>query len=320
MKQIIKINDAFHKIEVLKRGKLTMGILELTNRALGNKLIKNFQEIETSQVRIRHGQVAGGLSIIVILGLFIIEDNLTITGFEASQYGQLIFAGCDNLDLSNIHITDSCSFGLTLHFCQHSNLENIICENQKVGFFFLHKRSLKTDNLLAKRCDVGFFLSSIFNSNMSGLFTLNNNIPFYISTIDYIANSTIEIEKETQLYLTKELGFERVYLNSSVSSFILSPQFIAPLDDEFFLIQINDTLTYRVVDSDFEHVNIDFIIKFRVPTAPMCCVTNLIFGISSGMIFKVFFAISLVGEIKLIIPVFFLCIVNQLCLPCAKFL
>ena len=202
------------------------------------------------------------------LGLFILKDNLTITGFEASQYGQLIFAGCDNLDLSNIHIIDSCSFGLTLHFCQHSNLENIICENQKVGFFFLHKRSLKTDNLLAKGCDVGFFLSSIFNSNMSRLFTLNNNIPFYISTIDYIANSTIEIEKETQLYLTNELGFERVYLNSSVSSFILSPQFIVPLDDEFFLIQINDTLAYRVVDSDFEHVNIDFIIKIYQESQP----------------------------------------------------
>jgi len=66
-----------------------MGLLEVINRALGNKLIKNFQEIETSQVRIRHGQVAGGISIIVILSLFIIE---VILGWMADSISLVAYA------------------------------------------------------------------------------------------------------------------------------------------------------------------------------------------------------------------------------------
>lgn len=195
------------------------------------------------------------------IGLFFNEDNLIISGSQASQYGQLIFTLCHNLHLSNIDITESCSFGLLIDHCDNAILQNIVCENQKIGFFILHTK-IQADNLNAKNCDVGFYLSEIasglYYSTMTRLFTNNTYIPiFAISPID---NFTIEIEKSTRFYLVDLFGYDSLQLNSSVSSFILSPSFIPALDVEGFLIQINDTYTYRVTDPHPEIIDIDFTI------------------------------------------------------------
>jgi len=193
------------------------------------------------------------------LGLFVIEDDLTISESDASQYGQLIFLGCKNLRLSNIHITDPCSFGISLINCDHSILENIFVENQRIGFFIAENSYyIRADNLLAKDCNVGYYIPVISHSRLNKLFTENNDIPFYV--ISPIYNSTIEIEKGTQFYLIDYLGYETLELNSSVSSYILSPKFIAALDTECFLIQINETNTYHITDPDTEIKDIDFTI------------------------------------------------------------
>ena len=203
------------------------------------------------------------------IGLFYNINNLIISEQQASQYGQLIFAGCDNIQLSNIHITEPCSFGLLLHNCGNANLQNIVSENQKIGFF-IHRTKIKADNLYAKNCDVGFYLSEIYDasyySRITRLFTNNTDIPIY--AISPIFNFSIEIEKSTQLYLIDSFGYDSLQLNSSVSSFILYPSFIPALDIESFLIQINDTYTYRVTDPHPEIIDIDFTIVIFQDSQP----------------------------------------------------
>ncbi|MFW9946234.1 MAG: hypothetical protein ACFFDX_05325 [Candidatus Odinarchaeota archaeon] len=101
---------------------------------------------------------------------------------------------------------------------------------------------------------------------MTRVFTENTDIPiFAISLID---NFTIEIERYTQFYLIDILGYNSLQLNSSVSSFILSPSFILALDVEGFLIQINDTYTYRVTDPDPGVIDIDFTIVIFQESQP----------------------------------------------------
>ncbi len=203
------------------------------------------------------------------IGLFFNEHNLIISGQQASQYGQLIFAGCDNIQLSNVHITEPCSFGLLIHNCNNAILQNIVCENQKIGFFIL-KTEINADNLYAKNCVVGFFLSEIskalYYSTITRLFTNNTDIPIY--AISPIGNFTIEIERSTRFYLVDFYGYDSLQLNSSVSSFILYPTFIPALDVEGFVIQINDTYTYRITDPHPEIIDIDFTIVIFQDSQP----------------------------------------------------
>ncbi|UCC20641.1 MAG: hypothetical protein JSV62_04955, partial [Promethearchaeota archaeon] len=149
------------------------------------------------------------------LGLFINQDDLTLSGIEASQYGQLIFAGCDNLQLSNIHIKDPCSFGLIIDYSINSILQNIVCENQKIGFF-INTRHITTNNLHAKNCDVGYFLAWIDHSVLTRLLTDNTDIPFCARTD--LLNTTVEIEKSTRFFILDYFGLAEIQINSSVSS------------------------------------------------------------------------------------------------------
>ncbi len=192
------------------------------------------------------------------IGLFYGEDNLIISGQEASQYGQLIFIACDNLQLSNIHIEDPCSIGLIIYYCDYPMLQNIVCENQKIGFFIVANYAT-ADDLYAENCDAGFYLYRIEYSTFSRLSTDNTDIPVY--TLSPIYNCTIGIEKSTRFYIIDYyFGYDTLQLNSSVSSFTVSLSFIPALDIECFLIQINDTQTYHVTDSDPGVLAIDFII------------------------------------------------------------
>jgi len=200
------------------------------------------------------------------LGLFLFEDNRTITGQEASQYGQLIFVGCDNLHLSDIHIKDPCSFGLIITHCNNPELQNIVCENQKIGFLFIFSK-ITADNLHTKNCDAGFFLIQIRDSTFTRLFMDNNDIPIY--TLMPIINCTIEIEKSTRFYIIDFFAFDELQLNSSVSSFNVNRSFISAFDLEGFIIQINDTQTYHITDTDPGIQGVDFTIVIFEPPQPL---------------------------------------------------
>jgi hypothetical protein len=182
------------------------------------------------------------------IGLFFNEDNLIISGSQASQYGQLIFTLCHNLHLFNIDITEPCSFGLLIDHCYNAVLEDIVCENQKIGFSILSSFALKADNLYAKDCDTGFYLSEIEGSTLTQLFTNNTDIPIYSYTP--IRDSTIEIEKSTRFYIIDNyISCDELHVNSSVSSFSVFKSFLPEFDNNGFLIQLNDTQTYQVIDT-----------------------------------------------------------------------
>lgn len=181
------------------------------------------------------------------LGLFFNMDNLIISGQQASQYGQLIFILCHNLHLFNFDITEPCSFGLLIENCHNAMLENIICENQKIGFF-IHRFEIKADNLYAKNCDTGFYLSEIYDCTLTKLLTNNTDIPIYLYTP--IRDSTIELEKSIRCYIIDNyIICDELHVNSSVSSFSVFKSFLTEFDNDGFLIQLNDTQTYQVVDT-----------------------------------------------------------------------
>ncbi len=180
------------------------------------------------------------------IGLFFNEDNLIISGSQASQYGQLLFVYCNNLQLFNVHITEPCSFGLLMHNCRNAVLQNIVCENQKIGFSILYTE-IKADNLYAKDCDTGFYLSEIYGSTLTQLLTDNTDIPIYSYTP--IRDSTIEIEKSTRFYIIdNHIGCDELHVNSSISSFSVFKSFLTEFDNKGFLIQLNDTQTYQIAD------------------------------------------------------------------------
>jgi len=196
------------------------------------------------------------------IGLFYGEDNLIISGQEASQYGQLIFILCHDLQLFNFYIIEPCSIGVIIHHCDNPVLKNIVCENQKIGFFFL-STEITADNLYVKNCDAGFYLSDIYDSILTQLLTDTTDIPIYSYTP--ILDSTIEIEKSTRFYIIDNyISCDELHVNSSVSSFSVFKSVLPEFDNEGFLIQLNDTQTYQVIDTIPEiWVNFTIVISER---------------------------------------------------------
>jgi len=191
------------------------------------------------------------------LGLFVLQDNLDMSGQQASQYGQLIFAGCDNLQLSNLHIKESCSFGLFLHFCRYPTLQNIIIENQKIGYY-IYSYYMIANNLNAKNCDAGFYFGQITHSILNRLLIENTNIPIYSNTP--LLNTTFEIERTMKFYIIDILGYNELHINSSAPSFTLARLNMSEFDIEGFIIQLNDTDVYHITDPNPGLMDIDFII------------------------------------------------------------
>ncbi|MBA7569392.1 hypothetical protein ES708_11131 [subsurface metagenome] len=134
------------------------------------------------------------------IGIFWGIDNLVFT--NASLYGQLIFASCNNLTLNNIHITEPCSIGIQLYSStfpdQKNILNNIICENQKLGMYFSGGK-IFGDNLYVKNCEAGFYFESIEDSEFTRVMIDNTEVPIYMTSPT--KNFTIEIEKSTKIYL-----------------------------------------------------------------------------------------------------------------------
>ena len=114
---------------------------------------------------------------------------------------------------------------------------------------------------------MGFYLSQIHYSTLNYLTTDNTDIPVCIPST--MSNSTIEIEKSTQVYIVNIFSFDTLHLNSSSDSFILSPSFKPALDTECFLIHLNDTETYHVNHPNPAIMEIDFTIVIFEPPQPL---------------------------------------------------
>ncbi|MFX1411465.1 MAG: hypothetical protein ACFFA6_14025 [Promethearchaeota archaeon] len=191
------------------------------------------------------------------LGVFKYMDNLFISGQEAYHYGQLIFIACHNLHLSNIHITESCSFGLLIQHCNHAVLQNIVCENQQIGFF-IDSIDMTADYLYAKNCDVGFGLIQIAESTLNRLLTDNTDVPIY--TYSPILNTTIGIEKSTRFCIIDHYGIDELQINSSASSIIVPRTNMSEFEMEGFIIRLDEIDTYHIADLDPLDDTFDFII------------------------------------------------------------
>lgn len=174
------------------------------------------------------------------------DNNLVFTQSNASLYGQLIFAACNNLTLNNIHITEPCSIGIQLYSStfpdQKNILNNIICENQKLGMYFMGGNILG-DNLYAKNCEAGFYFESMENSEFTRIMTDNTDIPIYMTS--QTENFTIEIEKSTKFYF---VDWEAWYgdILDVVPGNDISMSYITELGMQGYIVQFNGFGTYRL--------------------------------------------------------------------------
>ncbi|MFW9873795.1 MAG: hypothetical protein ACFFG0_11875 [Candidatus Thorarchaeota archaeon] len=200
------------------------------------------------------------------VGLFLNEDSITLSGLEASQYGQLIFVLCDNIHLSNLQIKESCSFGLILHYCNNPVLQNILCENQQIGFL-IYANNMTADNLQARNCIAGFCFLRLRNSLLTQLSIENTDIPVYAYEL---MNCSIEIENSTRIYLIgiPLVGISEIQINSSSSSIMVPRSNITEFDIEGFIIQLDEIDTYHITGFDeiIHAMTIDFIIVIFKPS------------------------------------------------------
>ncbi|MFX1350320.1 MAG: hypothetical protein ACFE92_16745 [Promethearchaeota archaeon] len=183
-----------------------------------------------------------------IFGSYWGDDNMVFTQANASQYGQLIFAVCPNLTLSDIHITEPCSIGiqlLSVSLNQRTYLNNIICENQKLGFY-IHGYDMIGENLYAKNCDAGFYFVDIKNCNLTKIMTDNTDIPIYAITATL--NCNIETEQYTKFYLVDPYAWygDKLYVETAGSSYNITMSYISELGVQGYACQFNDTGIYRV--------------------------------------------------------------------------
>ncbi len=200
------------------------------------------------------------------LGLFRGIDDLVITAQEASQYGQLQFHDCDNLHLSNFHIDKACSFGLIIISGENAVLQNIKCDNQRIGFL-ISANHLSANNLHTENCDVGFHMLSVRHSIYNRLLTDNTEIPIYLS--DPIYNTTIQIEKSSWFYILDRYGLSEIQINSSVSSVNLPRTNLTEFDCEGFAFQLNVTGTYHISEVDPIFFYIDFTVVIFTLSPPL---------------------------------------------------
>ncbi|UCC21349.1 MAG: right-handed parallel beta-helix repeat-containing protein [Promethearchaeota archaeon] len=177
------------------------------------------------------------------IGIFWGVDNLVFS--NASLYGQLIFTACDNLTLSNIHISQPCSIAiqlLSLGNSQTTYLKNIICENQELALY-IQGENIIGENLYAKNCKAGFSLNGIKNSKFTKVMTDNTDVPIYATTTSN--NFTIEIEQSTKFYLYDWFAWYGDVLEVEPGNDI-SMSYINELGVPGYEIQFNNFGTYQL--------------------------------------------------------------------------
>jgi hypothetical protein len=175
------------------------------------------------------------------IGIFWGVENLVFTQANATQYGQLIFLSCPNLKLSNIHIKECSSIGIqvySLSFNQTTKLNNIICENQKLGIY-IQGHHVVGDNLYTKNCEAGFYFVDLRDSNFTKIMIDNSNIPIYGLRIQ---RSILEVEQSTKFYFIEPFALYSEELNVKSISLSYLPEF----GDKGYILQFNDTKIYHV--------------------------------------------------------------------------
>ncbi|MFX1479904.1 MAG: right-handed parallel beta-helix repeat-containing protein [Promethearchaeota archaeon] len=183
------------------------------------------------------------------IGLFWGINNMAFTQVNASQYGQLIFVSCNNLTLSNIHITDPSSIGIQLYSLsieqQMIYLSNIVVENQKLGMYIIG-RNIIGDNLNIKNCSAGFYFDHIYHSKFTNIMIDNTDIPLYIKTP--INNVTIQIKQFTKFYLVDYMALygDKLHVESLDTSYNVSMSYIPELGMRGYATQFNDTNIYQL--------------------------------------------------------------------------
>jgi hypothetical protein len=180
------------------------------------------------------------------IGIFWGLNNLTFS--NASLYGQLIFAACDNLTLLDVHITKPCSIGIQLvsvTLNQTTHLNNIIIENQKLGFY-IQGRDIFGHNLYAKNCEAGFYFVNIRDSSFTKIMTDNTDIPIY--SMGLIDNQSIEIEQSTEFYLVDASAYywDKLQVVYSNTSYNVSMSYIPELGFRGYVTQFDDVNNYQV--------------------------------------------------------------------------
>lgn len=181
------------------------------------------------------------------LGFFRLQENLILSGQDASQYGQLIFAGCHYLRLSNFQMKESCSFGLMLHYCNNPILEDIVCENQQIGFF-IYSDYMIADNLDAKNSTVGFWFLRLRNSSLNRLLMENIDVPVYAEIP--IISTSIGIEKSTRFYLNDFYEIDEIQINTSASSVVIPRSNLSEFNIEGFMFELDEIDTYHIYGFD----------------------------------------------------------------------
>ncbi|MFW9945294.1 MAG: right-handed parallel beta-helix repeat-containing protein [Candidatus Odinarchaeota archaeon] len=183
------------------------------------------------------------------IGLFWGIDNMAFTQANASQYGQLIFVSCNNLTLSNIHITDPSSIGIQLYSLsieqQTIYLNNVVVENQKLGMY-ITGRNIIGDNLNIKNSSAGFYFEHIYHSKFTKIMIDNTYIPLYITTP--INDVTIQIERFTKFYLVDDMALygDKLHVESLDKSYNVSMSYIPELGMRGYATQFDDNNIYQL--------------------------------------------------------------------------
>lgn len=193
------------------------------------------------------------------IGLFMQDNNLIFTQSDASKYGQLIFAACNNLTLSGIYVSEPCSIGIqiiSVGFNQTTRLNNIICENQKLGMY-LYGKNILGDNLYVKNSDAGFYFSCWENCNFTKIMTDNTDVPIY--ALSPIEDFIIEVEYNTCFYLLDEMALISDILEVTHGDDILMSN-ITELGMAGYEVQFNRLGTY--------HLNLTLYLNLPYPITP----------------------------------------------------
>jgi len=194
-----------------------------------------------------------------IFGSYWGDDNLVFTQNDALQYGQLIFALCDNLTLSNIYISEPCSIAIQLFSLgdnQTTYLNNIVCENQKLGMY-IYGKNVIGNNLYVKNSDAGFYFVGIRNSTITKVMTDNIDVPIY--ALSPIENFAIEIEHSTDFYLIDSEASYRDILDIKPGDDV-SMSNITELGIQGYQVQFDYLGTY--------HLNLTLYLDLPFPATP----------------------------------------------------
>ncbi|MBT7281884.1 hypothetical protein HN832_00555, partial [archaeon] len=103
-------------------------------------------------------------------------ENIVFDGISSTQYGQIIFAYCNNITIKNFNLTDN---GISLYYTENSTVSNNNISITKsygygVSLYYSSDSNNVTDNTITTSGGYGYGIYLFTSSNYNNL--LNNNI------------------------------------------------------------------------------------------------------------------------------------------------